>query len=84
MQADAVKLVVVRNEQPNEDHAAVAARLDDQWLILDDRRLAMVRDVDLAQATPELELDERGARRFVRSRKTHPVDLLSEQTFSTQ
>ena len=65
MQADAVKLVIVRNEQPNEDHAAVAARLDDQWLILDDRRLAMVRDVDLAQATPELELDERGARRFV-------------------
>jgi predicted transglutaminase-like cysteine proteinase len=63
--ADAVKLVIVRNEQPNEDHAAVAARLGDQWLILDERRLAMVRDVDLAQATPQLELDEHGARRFV-------------------
>jgi predicted transglutaminase-like cysteine proteinase len=63
--ADAVKLVIVRNEQPNEDHAAVAARLGDQWLILDERRLAMVRDVDLAQASPELVLDEHGARRFV-------------------
>jgi predicted transglutaminase-like cysteine proteinase len=63
--ADAVKLVIVRNERLNEDHAAVATRLDDQWLILDNRRLAMVRDVDLARARPELELDEHGARRFV-------------------
>ena len=78
MQADAVKLVIVRNEQPNEDHAAVAARMDDQWLILDDRRLAMVRDVDLAQATRSLNLMSVARGDSFRSRKTDPADLLSE------
>jgi predicted transglutaminase-like cysteine proteinase len=64
---DDVRIVIVRNLLPNEDHAAVAARVDRQWLILDNRRLALVRDTEMAGAIPEFVLDEDGARRFVSS-----------------
>jgi predicted transglutaminase-like cysteine proteinase len=62
---DDVKIVILRNLLPNEDHAAVAARVDGQWLILDNRRLALVRDTKMVGSIPEFVLDEDGARRFV-------------------
>ena len=40
-------------------------RVDDQWLILDNRTLTLVRDMDLMRATPELILDQEGVKRFV-------------------
>jgi len=43
----------------------VAVRVDEQWLILDNRTLTLVRDVDLMRATPEFVLDQTGVRRFV-------------------
>lgn len=64
---DDVKIVVVRNLLPKEDHAVVAARVDGQWLILDNRHLALVRDTEMVRSTPEFVLDEGGARRFVPS-----------------
>jgi predicted transglutaminase-like cysteine proteinase len=63
--ADDVKIVVLRNLLPNEDHAAVAARVDGQWLILDNLRLTLVRDTDVVRAIPRFVLDQQGARRFV-------------------
>jgi len=60
-----LKIVVLKNAFPNEDHAVVAARVDDQWLILDNRTLTLVRDMDLTRATPELMLDQQGVRRFI-------------------
>jgi len=69
---DDVKIVIVRNSFPNEDHAVVAVRVDAEWLILDNRTLTLVRDTDLARAIPELVLDREGVRRFVsRSRNRH-------------
>jgi predicted transglutaminase-like cysteine proteinase len=65
---DDVKIVILRNLFPQEDHAAVAARVDGQWIILDNRRLALVRDSDMMRSVPRFVLDENGARRFVRSR----------------
>jgi predicted transglutaminase-like cysteine proteinase len=62
---DAVKIVVLRNRLPNEDHAVVAVRVDRQWLILDNRTLALVRDSDVTRAIPEFVLDDQGVRRFV-------------------
>jgi predicted transglutaminase-like cysteine proteinase len=67
---DDVKMVILRNLFPHEDHAAVAARVDGQWIILDNRRLALVRDSDMMRSIPIFVLDENGARRFVRS---HPA-----------
>jgi len=40
---DDVKIVVLKNVFPNEDHAVVAVRVDGQWLILDNRTLTLVR-----------------------------------------
>jgi predicted transglutaminase-like cysteine proteinase len=64
---DDVKIVIVRNVLPNEDHAVVAARVDGKWLILDNRRLALVRDTEMAGSVPRFVLDEDGARRLVGS-----------------
>ncbi|HWN50865.1 MAG TPA: transglutaminase-like cysteine peptidase [Xanthobacteraceae bacterium] len=70
---DDVKIVVLRNLLPKEDHAAVAARVDGQWLILDNRHLALVRDTEMVGSIPKFVLDEDGTRRFVpSSRAGHP------------
>jgi predicted transglutaminase-like cysteine proteinase len=60
-----VRIVVLRNVLQKEDHAAVAARVDGQWLILDNVRLAPVRDTDMVRWIPRFVLDEDGVRRFV-------------------
>jgi predicted transglutaminase-like cysteine proteinase len=67
---DDVKIVILRNLLPMEDHAAVAARVDGQWLILDNRWLALVRDTEMVRSIPKFMLDENGARRFVPSNRT--------------
>jgi predicted transglutaminase-like cysteine proteinase len=64
---DDVKIVILKNFFPNEDHAAVAARVDGQWLILDNRTLTLVRDTDVTRATPEFVLDHEGVKRFKRA-----------------
>jgi predicted transglutaminase-like cysteine proteinase len=64
---DDVKIVILRNLLRREDHAVVAARVDGKWLILDNRRLALVRDTEMVRSIPRFVLDEDGARRFVPS-----------------
>jgi predicted transglutaminase-like cysteine proteinase len=59
-----VKIVILKNFFPNEDHAAVATRVDGQWLILDNRTLSLVRDIDVTRAIPEFVLDHEGVKRF--------------------
>ena len=65
-----LKIVVMENIFPNEDHAVVAARVDDQWLILDNRTLTWVRDTALAQTVPAFVLDQVGVWRFVSRSRT--------------
>jgi predicted transglutaminase-like cysteine proteinase len=78
MSPDAVRIVILRNLLPNEDHAVVAARVDGQWLILDNRRLALVQDTKMVRCIPKFVLDEHGTRRFVLSDRTSgtPMGLL--------
>ena len=59
-----VKIVILRNVFPNENHAAVATRVDGQWLILDNRTLTLVRDTDVTRAIPEFVLGHEGVKRF--------------------
>jgi predicted transglutaminase-like cysteine proteinase len=68
--ADEVKIVVLRSMFPREDHAAVAAKVDGEWLILDNRKLTLVRDTDLVRVIPEYVLDQEGARRLVWSNQS--------------
>ena len=67
---DDVKIVIQRNTFPDEDHATVAARVDGQWLILDNRTLTLVRDTEVVRAVPRFVLDQHGARRFVWASRT--------------
>jgi predicted transglutaminase-like cysteine proteinase len=60
-----LKIVLMRSIFPNEDHAVVAACVDGEWLILDNRTLALVRHTNLTRTVPVFVLDEVGAWRFV-------------------
>jgi predicted transglutaminase-like cysteine proteinase len=61
---DDVKIVILKNLFPSEEHAAVATRVNGQWLILDNRTLTLVRDTDVTRAIPEFVLDHEGVKRF--------------------
>jgi len=65
-----VKIVILRNLFPIGDHAVAAARVNGEWLILDNRWLTLVRDTDMMRSTPKFMLDEDGAHRFVHSDHT--------------
>lgn len=60
-----VELVLVRDDLSNQDHALVAARLDDQWIIPDNRRLTLARDISFHGTAPLFVLDHTGVRRFL-------------------
>jgi predicted transglutaminase-like cysteine proteinase len=68
-----VKIVILKNFFPNENHAAVATRVDGQWLILDNRTLTLVRDTDITRAIPEFVLDHEGVKRFNRASQNRRV-----------
>lgn len=70
---DDVKIVILKNFFPNEKHAAVATRVDGQWLILDNRTLTLVRDTDVTRAIPEFVLDHEGVKRFNRASQSRRV-----------
>ncbi len=47
---DDIKFVMLKNFFPSENHVSVATCVDGQWLILDDRMLALVRDTNVTRA----------------------------------
>ncbi|NPV20209.1 transglutaminase-like cysteine peptidase [Bradyrhizobium aeschynomenes] len=55
-----LRIVILRDTARNEDHALVAARLDGRWLLLDNQRMAMIRDSDARQVRPRFVIDETG------------------------
>jgi hypothetical protein len=61
---DDVKIVILKNFFPNENHAAVVTRVDRQWLILDNRTLTLVHDIDVTR-NPEIRArPHEGVKRF--------------------
>lgn len=60
-----VRLVIVHLNPVDEDHAMVAVRLDGDWVMLDNRRFALIRDISLRGIRPMFVLDHDGVRRFV-------------------
>jgi predicted transglutaminase-like cysteine proteinase len=59
-----LRLVIVHETAINEKHAIVAVRFNGDWLVLDNRWLALVRDIDFPHAVPLYALDENGVWRF--------------------
>jgi predicted transglutaminase-like cysteine proteinase len=61
---DDVRLVIVRNLTTGEDHAVVAARLDGNWIVLDNRWLTLVEDTDMRRVTPLFVLTRDGVKQY--------------------
>jgi hypothetical protein len=55
----------MRDIMQGEDHAVAAARLDGQWLMLDNRRMAMIDDAHVRNYRPLFVLDESTVMRYV-------------------
>jgi predicted transglutaminase-like cysteine proteinase len=62
--AEDVRIIVLRDLIRGEGHAVVSVRLDGHWLILDNRRMAMVEDSSLRNYRPLFVIDESGVMRY--------------------
>lgn len=62
--ADDLRIVVLRDDIRDEDHAVVAARLDGNWLMLDNRRMAMVEDRQVRDHHPVFLIDRDGVKLY--------------------
>ena len=63
-----LKIVIFKNLVTKEDHAALAAFVEGEWLILDNRTMTLMSDMDVIRAIPEYVLDQNGVSRFVSTR----------------
>src|SRR6202045_3858943 len=57
---DDLRIVIMRDTIHGEDHAVAAVRLDGRWLMLDNRRMAMVEDGDVRNYRPLFVIDQTG------------------------
>lgn len=62
---DDVRLVIVHDLASGGDHAVVAVRLHDRWIMLDNRWLALVADFEMRRVIPLFELDQSGVKQFL-------------------
>ncbi len=61
---DDLRIVVMRDTIHGEDHAVAAVRLDGQWLMLDNRRMAMVEDAYVRNYRPLFVIGQSGVMRY--------------------
>src|SRR6266849_2973254 len=61
---DDLRIVIRRDDRREEDHAVVAARLDGNWLMLDNRHMAMVEDHDVRRYRPVFLVDRDGVKLY--------------------
>jgi predicted transglutaminase-like cysteine proteinase len=59
-----LRIVVMRDTISGEDHAVAAARLDGHWLMLDNRRMAMIEDAYVRNYRPTFVIDQRGVMKY--------------------
>ena len=63
--AEDLRIVVVRDVRAGEEHAVAAARLDGRWLMLDNRRMAMVEDDNARSYQPLFVLYQSAVLKYV-------------------
>jgi predicted transglutaminase-like cysteine proteinase len=59
-----LRIVVLADTLRGEGHAVAAARLDGRWLILDNRRMAMVEDLAFRNYRPLFVIDQSGVMKY--------------------
>jgi predicted transglutaminase-like cysteine proteinase len=62
--AEDLRLVVLADTLRGEGHAVAAVRLDGRWLILDNRRMAMVEDMAFRNYRPLFVIDQAGVMKY--------------------
>jgi predicted transglutaminase-like cysteine proteinase len=62
---DDLRIVIMRDTVHGEDHAVAAARLDGHWLMLDNRRMAMVEDAYVRNYRPLFVIDQHGIMQYI-------------------
>jgi predicted transglutaminase-like cysteine proteinase len=62
---DDLRIVIIRDTIQGEDHAVAAARLDGHWLMLDNRRMAMIEDGDVRNYRPLFVIDQDSVMRYI-------------------
>jgi predicted transglutaminase-like cysteine proteinase len=62
---DDLRIIVMRDTMSGEDHAVAAARLDGHWLMLDNRRMAMIEDNGMRNIRPLFVIDQYGVNQYV-------------------
>jgi predicted transglutaminase-like cysteine proteinase len=63
--SDDLRIVILRDDIREEDHAVVAARLDGKWLMLDNRRMVMLEDQQVPDYyRPVFLIDRDGVKRY--------------------
>ena len=76
--ADDLRIVILRDDIRKEYHAVVAARLDGDWLMLDNRHMAMVEDQQVREYHPVFLIGHGGIKRYLdapsTSEETHQYD----------
>jgi predicted transglutaminase-like cysteine proteinase len=59
-----LQILVVKDTAARTDHAALAARIDGRWRLLDNRWFRLLEESEAAFFTPLFALDETGVQRF--------------------
>jgi predicted transglutaminase-like cysteine proteinase len=72
-----LRVVLVRDRAVRQDHAVLAAHLEDRWLILDNRRSELLADSDASSFTPLFAINHRGVQLFAAPYAKRPL-LASE------
>jgi len=62
---DDLRIVIMRDSIRGEDHAVAAARLDGRWLMLDNRRMAMIEDGYVRNLRPLFVIDQHGVMQYI-------------------
>jgi predicted transglutaminase-like cysteine proteinase len=62
---DDLRIVIMHDTIRGEDHAVAAAKLDGHWLMLDNRRMAMVEDAHVRNYRPTFVIDQHGVMQYV-------------------
>ena len=61
---DDLRIVILRDDHREEDHAVVAARLDGNWLMLDNRHMVLVEDQLVRRYRPVFLIDRDGVKLY--------------------
>ena len=70
---DELRLVLLRDRAVRQDHAVLAAHLDDRWLILDNRQARLIEDADATSFTPLFAINHHGVQLFAAPYARRPL-----------